>query len=419
MPEARRIRESHATAFLRFAEQSARELTGPGEKEWLGLMAPELNNIRAALDWYREDSPTIALHFAIQMRPFWSARGHFTEGRQRLADLLTRVPDRTTTRVRALHCAAWLAVDQGDSADATAILEEGIALARELGDKPGEAVALAHLGRALIASGRPEEGVRHLEQGLPMIREWATPLDLSITLLYWGLAAIFTSKPAEACERLQEGIETSRRIGFRSLAARATMLLGLSRVELGDPVGARAALEQGLPTSIELDDYWIIPLHMTVWAGLAATTNKPRRALRLAGFAAAYCETHDFSLPRVIRDRVDEWLAPIRQSLGQAAAAAFLDEGRQMSVDEAVAYAMAEEPQESASGARLPLTPREVEVAKLVASGLTNRDIATRLYLSVRTVDVHVDHILTKLSLNTRTQLARWVFETGLIAKNT
>jgi len=420
MPEAGRIRDSHAAAFLRFAEQASRELTGPGEREWLGRVEIEHNNIRAAMDWFRQTSPAVALHFATRMRPFWSTRGHFTEGRQRLGDLLVRAPDRTKTRVRALHCAAWLAVDQGDYEDAVARLNESLALSRELGDHAGEALALSHLGRAMIAGANPTNGVPHLEQGLPMVRQWCDKADLAVALLYWGLAAIFTDQPAEACERLAEGIDTCRQIGFRSLGARATMLLGLARIDLGDVSGARAALEHGLPTSIEFDDYWIIPLHMMVWSGLAATTMKPRRALRLAGFAKAYCETHDFSLPRVIRDRLERWLAPISQSLGPTAARAAFDEGRQMTVEQAAAYALADAPEEGQVHSRpnLSLTSRELEVAKLVATGLTNRQIAERLYLSVRTVDVHVDHILTKLSFNTRTQLAAWVHEAKALPEN-
>jgi len=55
------------------------------------------------------------------------------------------------------------------------------------------------------------------------------------------------------------------------------------------------------------------------------------------------------------------------------------------------------------------LTPREAEVATLVAEGLANRQIAGRLHLSVRTVETHVDRALGKLDFHSRTQLAGWV----------
>ena len=86
-----------------------------------------------------------------------------------------------------------------------------------------------------------------------------------------------------------------------------------------------------------------------------------------------------------------------------------LAQGRQMTLPEAVACALANEPEDAwRPGPRRTLTNRENEVAVLAARGLTNRDIAAQLCLSVRTVEVHVDHILTKLGFRTRTRLAAW-----------
>jgi DNA-binding CsgD family transcriptional regulator len=62
-----------------------------------------------------------------------------------------------------------------------------------------------------------------------------------------------------------------------------------------------------------------------------------------------------------------------------------------------------------AAGPSRPLTPRELEVAELVAHGLTNRQIAARLFLSERTAQNHVQHILDKLGLPNRSQIAVWV----------
>jgi DNA-binding CsgD family transcriptional regulator len=56
-----------------------------------------------------------------------------------------------------------------------------------------------------------------------------------------------------------------------------------------------------------------------------------------------------------------------------------------------------------------PLAKRETDVARLVAEGLTNRQIATRLFISERTVDSHVRSILNKLGVNSRAQIAAWM----------
>jgi non-specific serine/threonine protein kinase len=85
-----------------------------------------------------------------------------------------------------------------------------------------------------------------------------------------------------------------------------------------------------------------------------------------------------------------------------------------------VRLVLANEPDDAPlPGPRHALTRREMEVAVLAARGLTNRDIAARLCLSVRTVEVHVDHVLTKLGFRTRTQLAAWAHEQGVLGEDT
>jgi DNA-binding NarL/FixJ family response regulator len=120
-------------------------------------------------------------------------------------------------------------------------------------------------------------------------------------------------------------------------------------------------------------------------------------------------------LPEPIRAYLECWLAPALKKAG-AAAPRLIAEGRQMTLTAALEYALADEREEAW---RPALTRRETEVAILAARGLTNRDIAARLCLSVRTVEVHVDHILTKLGFGTRTQLAAWAYEEGLLAEDT
>src|SRR5205823_4743922 len=116
MPEAEQARGAHAAAFLALAEAGGRPHAGLARKEWLERMDIEHNNIRAALAWYGEHDPPAALRLAASMPAFWSLRGHHTEGRQRLGELLGLVPDESTARVSALNGAGWLAIDQGDYA---------------------------------------------------------------------------------------------------------------------------------------------------------------------------------------------------------------------------------------------------------------------------------------------------------------
>jgi predicted ATPase/DNA-binding CsgD family transcriptional regulator len=419
MPERTRVEASHAATFLALAEAAGRGLQGPGEQEWLERLEAEHQNIRAAIDWYTRHEPCDALRLAAAMSRFWGVRGHFTEGRQRLRALLDACGDETATRVKALNGAASLAIDQGDHADARDLVGASIRLSQELGYRRGEAIALVFLGRSLIASGRPAEAGPHLGRALELLEGLDDPAAVATGLLYAGLAEHFTGRFEESCARYQRSVDLCRAAGYRSVAARSLQQLGKSRLELGDIRGARSALEEALPTCLELGDRWVVPVVMVGFAGVAARTGRPRRALRLAGVARGLCEAGQFSMPVPVDTELERWLAPASKRLGSAAAQV-MAEGRRMSLAEAVSYALADEPEEVwRSGPRRTLTRRELEVAALVARGLTNRRIADQFCLSVRTVDTHVDHILTKLGFSNRAQLVAWAYESGLAPKDT
>ena len=420
MPERARVEASHAATFLALAETAAPGLRGPSEQEWLERLEVEHQNIRAAIDWYTQHEPRDALRLTAAMSRFWGVRGHFTEGRRRLKALLGMTGDATSTRIKALNGAASLAIDQGDRTDAHDLLCESIRLSQELGYRRGEATAFVFLGRSLIASGRPAEAGPHVERALQLLEGLDDPAAVAIALLYAGLAAHFTGQFEEACARYGRSADLCRAAGFRSVGARSLQQLGRSRLELGDIRGARNALEEALPTCLELGDRWVVPILMGGFAGVAARTGRPRRAVRLAGAAQGLCEAGQFSMPVPVEAELERWLTPARNRLGSAAVQQIMAEGRRMSLAEAVSYALADEPEEAwRSGPRRTLTRRELEVASLVARGLTNRSIAGQLHLSVRTVDTHVDHVLTKLGFSNRAQLVAWAYESGLVPKDT
>lgn len=84
-------------------------------------------------------------------------------------------------------------------------------------------------------------------------------------------------------------------------------------------------------------------------------------------------------------------------------------------IDQAIAYVLGDERAPSAAARQTSadevLTAREVRVAELISEGLTNRQVATRLVISLRTAETHVDHVLTKLGFTSRTRIAAWVVE--------
>ena len=417
--EAEAVHGAHAAAFLALVEADGRPHAGLARKQWLERVDAEHNNIRAALSWYRGHDPPAALRLAAAMAAFWSLRGHHTEGRLRLGDLLELVPEASTARVSALSGAAWLAIDQGGYAEAASLLGESIKISHALGDTVGEAIATVYLGRCKMSNRDLSAGVPYVERAATLVAGTDDRSATAFVTFYSGLVALLTGQLESACGLFARCAAMAGELGLEPLGARAAQMLGFPLLELGELAPARAALAESFPVCMEVGDRWVIQIGLAGFIGLAAKTGRPRLALRLAGAGDAYRDANEFSMPIPIQELVDRWLAPPRAKAGRSAER-LVAEGRRLTPGEAVDLVLANEPDDAPPpGSRPALTRREAEVAALAARGMTNRDIAAQLFLSVRTVEVHVAHILTKLGFHTRTQLAAWALEAGLRPEDT
>jgi non-specific serine/threonine protein kinase len=321
--------------------------------------------------------------------------------------------------VSALSGAAWLAIDQGDYAQAADLLAESIALGHTLGDAVGEGVATVYLGRCKMSSGRIAEGVADVERAVALVKGAGDRPAIAFTMFYSALVSLLTGRLEAACDLFACCGALAAELGLAPLGARARLMLGYPLLDLGELSAARTALAEGFQMSTDVGDRWFVQLGLGGFVGLAAKTGRPRLALRVAGAAEAYRNVNEFSMPGPMEEIVGRWVVTTRARTGSAAGR-LIAEGRKLSPEEAVALVLANEPDDAPPpGPRQTLTRREDEVAALVARGLTNRDIAAQLFLSVRTVEVHVDHILTKLGFRTRTQLAAWAYEAGLRPEDT
>jgi non-specific serine/threonine protein kinase len=159
--------------------------------------------------------------------------------------------------------------------------------------------------------------------------------------------------------------------------------------------------------------------------GLAVVASAQRRselALRLAGAAALLRERLRAPLPPGLVALFDRRLSAARAELGDEAVALAWEEGRVLPMEELIGSfeegGPGAGPEEPASAESRKLTPREREVAALVALGLRNYDIAQQLGISRKTAEVHVANVLDKLGMTSRVQLASWALREGLLQQS-
>jgi ATP/maltotriose-dependent transcriptional regulator MalT len=205
------------------------------------------------------------------------------------------------------------------------------------------------------------------------------------------------------------------------------MNLGSVAREQGELAEAAALLDRGLQITEQLGDRSLLAHLLEGLSALASAIEQHERAMCLGGAATALRESIGAPLSPAWRRMVDRWLETSRAALSDEAAAAAWRTGQGMPLEQAIAYAQAPEaPSTSdapaaagtppaAHGPR-PLTPREREVAALIAQGFSNRHIAEWLVITDRTVAAHVEHILDKLVFTSRTQIGVWAAHHGLVA---
>lgn len=413
LPDPASVRSAHAALFSARVEPLDRAPIWQSNEILAGLDLDH-DNIRAAVDWLEMTDPPAALHMAAKLSAFWSIRGHFTEGRRRLERLLELVPEESPDRVAARNGLGWLAVDQGERQETLALFTDAAAAARAIGDRIGEGTALFYRGRTLLAGPEVAGGLDNIATAQAIFREQHDEKGIAATLILQGAGALFTAELEAARTHLELAVEYCGRLGLATMRARAQQLMGIAYLRAGSIADGRAALVEGIPVVFESGDRFGISIGLGALTVLAVKTSRPRLALRLVGVLDEFERINQVRQPEPMRRYADEVLAPVRSRLGSAADM-IRAEGRTIGLDTAMAAAL--------SGALDSpwgdsLTAREAEVVRLVAAGLSNRQISEQLFVSVRTVETHVDHALTKLGFKTRGQLAAWVHQHGLLAGN-
>jgi len=419
--EAHQTRERHAGHYLAFAERAEPELNGPDQALWLDRLETEHDNLRTALAWsFVEGAETErGLKLATALWLFWYTRGYLSEGREWLEK------GAYLGGARELRLKAWalcnagnLASRQGDLGVTKGLVEEALALFRELEDKQGIVSALTLLGAVAMLGQQDLETVPALyDEAMSLKEEVEDPRTHAYLLLFSGIIAVGQGDWERAQALHEESLALYREISDVQGVGICLTNLGLTSVARGDYARAAALFRENLRAVAKSDKAAL--LHNFV--GLACATaaqGQPVRAARLWGAAEAIQEASDLRITPMTHYRInhDEHLSTARSQLGEAAFSAAWAEGKTMTWEEAIRFALGKiEPappedldQESPPAGKpsRDLSRREQEIATFMARGLTNRQIASKLSISGRTVETHARNVLKKLGLQSRAQLA-------------
>jgi non-specific serine/threonine protein kinase len=400
-------RERHLRHF------SAR--AGPFEARWpsaraqsfVNELADDYENLRAALEWAATEDPCGARPLLAGAKDLFLLLG-VADG-HRLAQLvLERCPARDRERVQVQVLFGSLAMLAADAEAARSALAAAQELSAELGERELEGWARFFLGLMEALGGAVEPARDQLEAARALHGELGVHSGWARSTAALGLTFLIADEPARARELVEQALAVDLAEEDDWGQGHCHLYLGIIAESTAAPPGAltshyRQAVDR-------LRHYRGGPLLLAALIGQAGVLAGRDAARALRVVAAAYA----------LRDRAGAEFAPFFRARAErirAAAEAALEvdarpvwaQGARLAVDDAIALAFGTKRPRPAS--HDSLSAREREVARLVAGGLSNKEIASRLHLSVRTVESHVRHALTKTGFVNRTQLATWARE--------
>ena len=428
--------------YAELTERAEPHLSGANQVDWFERLELELGNLRMALEWAVSPSDanaafsvTAGLRLSAALLVFWDSRGHSTEGAawlQRLLDLPeAQQPAAWPARAKALGVAALLRWSLQDSAEARVLVEQALALGRQLGDPIVVAQSLRTMGSVATSQRDYAAARRWLADSVALWRSQpgASQYGLPWALMSLAGAELMAKEYDTARQHLVESISLFRAVGNLNFLAYGLRRLGQVELRQGRHQEASQMFQESLQLNRVVGSQRGVAACLLALGGAGLHNQAGQLAARLLGAAEALLE------------RTGETLAPIDQAdleshsqaawamLGDDAFQAAWNAGRAWPTERAIEAARtivtdagrseqratSREPAEQYGG----LTTREREVARLVAQGHSNRQIAQTLVVGVKTVEAHVSHILSKLGFSSRAQIAAWAVQNGLAAAPT
>jgi predicted ATPase/DNA-binding XRE family transcriptional regulator len=344
--EAGMVGRSHAAFFLALAERAYPEVLGERQVEWLERLEQEYGNLRAAMSWALDaNDGATGVRMGWTLWYFWWARSYHREGRRWMEEVLkTALPP--ALRGRALVVAGTLAWGQGDYERCEGYSEEGLELSRQVGDELGAAWARVGLGLSAMSGSDYEAATSHLQEALRSFRQLDDSYGVAHVTNFLGMVALMRADEGQATPMFEEGLAVARRIGDRASTFIALYNLAQAALSRTDYDEAASLFEEGVTLSEQMGDRANAAYCLEGLAVVGNARGEAERSGRLIGAAEGLHEA--VGVPVYVyyepyHSMYERTVAAVRSRLGDAVFEEARDEGREMTFEQAVRYALERE----------------------------------------------------------------------------
>ena len=398
----------HLDHYQRLAATACRGWYGPGQARTIATQRADRAELQTALTSAAGKDADTALRLFSDLRYHWGVGGFLPEGRAWATRVLALPGARRQWRVPALITAAWLCLLQGDLTEGHQRLHEARKLSvmpSALGNATLIDVELSRWeGTHALFSGEPQRARGEFERSIRLALEAGMPEEAMLAQFQLTTALSHLHLPG-ASAAARDALRHAETIGERWMRSLALWSLALAAFVEDDMDGAEEMAREALTTDKGIDDPVGDCLMLELLSWVDAARSPTERSAILLGAAHSRWRRigSDIAVhgPQMAGHH-DRCVQAVVAQLGERAFDRLMVAGGRLAPSEAVSFAV------SARRPSTLLSERETEVAGAIREGLSNRAIADRLVLSVRTIDTHVQRIFAKLGFTSRAQIAAW-----------
>ncbi|MEW2501141.1 LuxR C-terminal-related transcriptional regulator [Amycolatopsis sp. NPDC047767] len=418
--DSARFRVRHRQYFLDVVKDLERSWSGPEQAASARWMRVERENLRAAFETAAPGG-NYQLELVAGLRYRWYADGYIAEGRSWADEALDasegdRAP--SAARAKALWVAARVGLLQGDQEAAVQRLDECEALAVRLHLPDAAAQCRGLRGLAAQLRGDLAEAEKHFEVALRELADVGETPEWLMASFEYAVTLSLAGRSADSIAVSTSALAVCRQRDERWARSYLKWSQGLDQWLRGDCAAAQTTAVDALRDHRDFDPSLGTALMTELLAWIAASTGQCERAAQLLGASRSLWQRTGTELvafgPKLTGFH-SACLAQLERTMPARALTTAMQAGAKRSPTGIIAYALAEQLAERAPEGESPvLTSRQQEIAALISKGLTSPQIAAALVISARTVESHIDNIMTRLGFSSRSQIASWYIAQSL-----